>query len=221
MYYHLRSRWRLDGRLRPRAHDALRAEVRAPREGHARDPSSAALIDSQAVKKTSRAGGPERGYDGAKRLAGRKRHILLVVDTNGLVLAARVHGGADLPDRDGGGRRLLAEGLGGKLPRLELVWADGAYTGGLRDWAKEEELGWRVGVPYHRDRQPWRYGLEEKPRGFRVLPRRWVVERTFASLSRVRRLSKEDYERLPEMAEAMIFYGAMSRLVVRRLARAA
>ena len=218
MYYHLR-RWRLDGRL-PRAHDALRAEVRA-REGHARDPSSAALIGSQAVK-TSRAGGPERGYDGAKRLAGRKRHILLVVDTDGLVLAARVHGGADLlPDRDGGGRRLLAEGfLGGKLPRLELVWAGGAYTGGLRDWANEE-LGWRVEVPYHRDRQPWRYGLEEKPRGFRVLPRRWVVERTFASLSRVRRLSKEDYERLPEMAEAMIFYGAMSRLVLRRLARAA
>jgi putative transposase len=218
VYYHLR-RWRLDGRLRPRAHDALRAEVRAPREGHARDPSSAALIDSQAVK-TSRAGGPERGYDGAKRLAGRKRHILLV-DTNGLVLAARVHGGADLlPDRDGGGRRLLAEGfLGGKLPRLELVWAGGAYTGGLRDWAKEEELGWRVEVPYHRDRQPWRYGLEEKPRGFRVLPRRWVVERTFAWLSQVRRLSK-DYERLPEMAEAMI-YGAMSRLMLRRLARAA
>ncbi len=87
------------------------------------------MIDTQAVK-TSRAGGPERGYDGAKRLAGRKRHIL--VDTNGLVLAARVHG-ADLPDRDGG-RRLLAEGLGRKLPRLELVWADGAYTtGGLRE----------------------------------------------------------------------------------------
>ena len=83
----------------------------------------------------------------------------------------------------------------------------------------KEELGWRVEVPYHRDRQPWRYGLEEKPRGFRVLPRRWVVERTFAWLSQVRRLSK-DYERLPEVAEAMI-YGAMSRLMLRRLARVA
>ena len=103
------------------------------------------MIDSQAVK-TSRAGGPERGYDGAKRLAGRKRRIL--VDTNGLVLAARVHG-ADLPDRDGG-RRVLAEGLGQKLPRMELVWADGACTGGFREWA-QEELGWRVEVPYHRD----------------------------------------------------------------------
>jgi putative transposase len=115
-------------------------------------------------------------------------------------------------------RRLLAEGLGRKLPRLELVWADGAYTDRFREWAKEE-LGWRVEVPCHRDRQLWRYGLEEKPRGFRVLPRRWVVERTFAWLSQVRRLSK-DYERLPEMAEAMI-YGAMSRLMLRRLARAA
>jgi len=209
VYYHFR-RWRLDGRLH-RAHDALRSEVRA-REGRARDPSAAA-IDSQAVK-TSRAGGPERGYDGAKRLAGRKRHIL--VDTNGLVLAACVHG-ADLPDRDGG-RRLLAEGLGRKLPRLELVWADGAYTGGFREWA-EEKLGWRVEVPYHRDRQLWRYGLEEKPRGFRVLPRRWVVERTFAWLSQVRRLSK-DYERLPQTAEAMIYW-AMSRIMLRRLVRAA
>ncbi len=93
---------------------------------------------------------------------------------------------------------------------------------GLQDefrlWA-EEEQGWRVEVPYHRDRQLWRFGLEEKPRGFRVLPRRWVVERTFAWLSQVRRLSK-DYERLPEVAEAMI-YGAMSRLMLRRLARAA
>jgi putative transposase len=61
--------------------------------------------------------------------------------------------------------------------------------------------------------------LEEKPRGFRVLPRRWVVERTFAWLSQVRRLSK-DYERLPRVAEAMI-YGAMSRLMLRRLAKAA
>ena len=138
------------------------------------------------------------------------------MDTNGLVLAACVHG-ADLPDRDGG-RRLLAESFGRELPRLKLVWADGAYTGEFRRWA-EEEQGWRVEVPYHRDRQLWRYGLEEKPRGFRVLPRRWVVERTFAWLSQVRRLSK-DYERLPEVAEAMI-YGAMSRIMLRRLARTA
>src|SRR5829696_2239654 len=108
VYYHFRRRWRLDGRLR-RAHDRLREAVRES-QGRDRNPS-ASVIDSQAVK-TSRAGGPERGYDGAKRLAGRKRHIL--VDTNGLVLAVRVHG-ADLPDRDGG-RRLAGRGLGREAP---------------------------------------------------------------------------------------------------------
>ncbi len=211
VYYHFR-RWRLDGRLR-RAHGAIRAEIRA-RDGRPRDPSAAA-IDSQVVK-TGRSGGPERGYDGAKRLSGRKRHLL--VDTGGLVLGARVHA-ASLHDRDGGAQALLTDELKEELARLELVWADGAYTGGFREWAQEER-GWRVEVPHHRDRQLWRYGLEQRPRGFQVLPRRWVVERTFAWLSQVRRLSK-DYERLPEKtAEAMI-YGAMSRIMLRRLARGA
>ena len=91
------------------------------------------------------------------------------MDTNGLVLAARVHG-AGLHDRDGG-QRLLAEGLQRELPRMELIWADGAYTSGFCEWAHHER-GWRVEVPHHRDRQLWRYGLEEKPRGLRVLPRR-------------------------------------------------
>jgi putative transposase len=101
------------------------------------------------------------------------------------------------------------------LSRLELVWADGAYTSEFRRWA-EEERGRRVEVPYHQDRQLWRYGLEEKPRGFRVLPRRWVVERTFAWLGKARRLAR-DYERLPETGVAMI-YAAMSRIMLRRLA---
>ena len=130
-------------------------------------------------------------------------------------MAAKVHG-ADLPDRDGG-RRLLEEWQE-ELARMELLWADGAYTGGLREWLRRR-LGWRLEVPRHRDRQLWPYGLEEKPRGFLVLPRRWVVERTFAWLGLSRRFSK-DYERLPETAEAMI-YGAMSRLMLRRSVRAA
>ena len=208
VYYHFRK-WRRDGRLQ-QAHDRLRATVRES-ECRDRDPSGA-VLDSQVVKTTG-VGGPERGYDGAKRLSGRKRHLL--VDTGGLVLSARVHA-ASLHDRDGA-QGLLTDELKKELPQLELVWADGAYTNEFRRWA-EEERGWRVEVPYHRNRQLWRYGLEEKPRGFRVLPRRWVVERTFAWLGQARRLAK-DYERLPETAVAMIYW-AMSRIMLRRLARA-
>lgn len=209
VYYHF-WKWRRDGRLR-QAHDRLREEVREA-EGRERNPSGA-VIDSQAVKGTG-VGGPERGYDGAKRLSGRKRHLL--VDTGGLVLSASVRA-ASLHDR-AGARELLSDELKESLPRLELLWADGAYTGGFRRWAKEER-GWRVEVPRHRDRQLWRYGLEEKPRGFLVLPRRWVVERTFAWLGHARRLAK-DYERLPETGVAMILW-AMSRIMLRRLARVA
>jgi transposase len=162
VYYHFRK-WRIDGRLR-QAHERLRAAVREA-EGRNPDPSGA-VIDSQAVK-GSGVGGPERGYDGAKRLSGRKRHLL--VDTNGLVLSAHVHA-ASLHDREGG-QRLLSDELAEKLPRLAIVWADAAYTGGFRSWVRQER-GWRVEVPYHPDRQLWRYGLEEKPRGFQVLPRR-------------------------------------------------
>lgn len=207
VYYHFRK-WRRDGRLQ-QAHDRLRATVRES-ECRDRDPSGA-VLDSQVVKTTG-VGGPERGYDGAKRLSGRKRHLL--VDTGGLVLSARVHA-ASLHDRDGA-QGLLTDELKKELPQLELVWADGAYTNEFRRWA-EEERGWRVEVPYHRNRQLWRYGLEEKPRGFRVLPRRWVVERTFAWLGQARRLAN-DYERLPETAVAMIYW-AMSRIMLRRLAR--
>ena len=208
VYYHF-GKWRRDGRLR-RAHDRLRAAVREA-EGRKPDPSGA-VIDSQAVKSTG-VGGPERGYDGAKRLSGRKRHLL--VDTGGLVLEARVHA-ASLHDRDGG-RRLLADELE-DLPRLSVIWADAAYTGRFREWVRQHR-GWRVEVPRHPDRQLWRYGLEEKPRGFQILPRRWVVERTFAWLGQARRLAK-DYERLPETAVAMI-HAAMSRIMLRRLTRAA
>ena len=139
VYYHF-GKWRRDGRLR-QAHDRLRAAVREA-EGRDRNPS-AAVIDSQAVKGTG-VGGPERGYDGAKRLSGRKRHLL--VDTGGLVLGALVHA-ASLHDRDGA-QGLLSDELKRELPRMELLWADGAYTRGFREWA-EEERGWRVEVPDH------------------------------------------------------------------------
>ncbi len=102
---------------------------------------------------------------------------------------------------------------------MELLWADGAYTGGFREWLWRQ-LGWRLEVAHHPDRQLWRYGLEEKPRGFQVLP---LVVGSWSVPSRVAGLVaavRKDYERLPESSEAMI-YGAMSRLMLRRLARAA
>jgi putative transposase len=167
VFAHFR-RWRLDGTLR-RAHDRLRALARAAEGRNARP--SAAIIDSQTMRATG-VGGPARGYDAAKRTFGRKRHIL--VDAAGLVLLAHVHA-ADLHDRLGA-QLLIERAADDELPRLELVWADGAYAATFARWL-EAERGWRVEVLKHRDRHLWRHGLEDKPRGFQVIPRRWVVER--------------------------------------------
>ena len=131
------------GRLR-QAHERLRAAVRES-GGRNPDPSGAA-IDSQAVQ-GSGVGGPERGYYGAKRLSGRKRHLL--VDTGGLVLGAHVHA-ASLRDR-AGAQRLLDDELAEKLPRLAVVWADAAYRGRFGSWVCDER-GWQeVEVPLPRD----------------------------------------------------------------------
>ncbi len=144
-------------------------------------------------------GGP-RGYDAGKRVKGRKRHIL--VDTRGLLLAAAVHP-ADIQDRDGA--RLVLERLAGKHDRLRVIWADGAYGGKLVAWAKAMG-GWSLELVR---RSP---GLGT----FQVLPRRWVVERTFGWLNLQRRLSK-DYEALCETTETWR-YIAMTGLMLRRLA---
>jgi putative transposase len=121
----------------------------------------------------------------------------------GLLLAVVVHA-ANIQDRDGA--KLVMQRLLGRCPRLERIWADGAYAGQLVLWAR------RIGG--------WRLELVRRPRQqhtFQVLPRRWVVERTFAWLGRQRRLSK-DYEGLPETTEAWV-YISMTGLMLRRLER--
>lgn len=192
------SAWSKDGTL-ARVHDALRAQVRAV-EGRAEEPT-AGIVDAQTIRGADTVGASGRGYDAGKKTNGRKRHV--IVDTVGLLLVVMVTA-ASVQDRDGG--RLVSEKVAKSHPGLRLIWADGGYAGRFVAWAREK-LSIIVDIVRKRDGQ----------RGFEVLPRRWVVERTFAWIMKCRRLAA-DYERRTDHAEAMVTW-AMIGLMCRRLAR--
>jgi putative transposase len=212
--YHYFRKWRLDGTWE-KINLAIRERLRVRLKKNPQP--SAAIVDSQSVRTTG-VGGEERGYDGGKKIEGRKRHLL--VDTEGFVLQARVHS-AKVMDHEG--IKLLLGHVGEKFPRLSHLWLDSAYRGEDKgkDWV-EKALGWTVEL-VERPRKPapekvletWtadEWAKEGKkvdwqkllpPRGFQVLPRRWVVERSLAWICHNRRMAK-DYERLCASSETFV-----------------
>ncbi len=210
VYWYFRM-WRNEGLWDQILH-ALRRQVR---QKQGRDPEpSAAVIDSQSIK-TSAVRGPEKGYDAGKNIWGRKRTVF--VDTQGHLLGVKVTG-ADASDLQGA--KLLLEPVKQLFGRLTLLWGDSHYGGSLIAWIKEH-LGWSVqvvrGLITVKDSAPTQEAAgdnEQKrsARGFQILPRRWVVERSLAWITRWRRLAR-DHEGRPESSEAFIMLSASRRML--------
>ncbi|WP_447031604.1 IS5 family transposase [Streptomyces hypolithicus] len=190
-------RWREHG-LIAEFHDRLREQVRA-RAGRNVEPS-AGIVDSQSVKAAANVPATSRGYDGNKKINGRRRHI--VTDVLGLLLSVHVTP-ADTGDRDA--FQALLPFLSKRFHRLRLIWADGGYTGPVLAGAAKA-LNIMLEIVKRSD----------DTKGFKILPRRWVVERTFGWLMRSRRLAR-DFETTTVSAESMILW-SMAMVMSRRLA---
>jgi len=195
--YHYFRTWNRDGTLTA-LHGGLREQIRQA-EGRHVEPS-AAILDSQSVRAAETVARSSRGFDAGKKVNGRKRHI--AVDTTGLLLVVLVTG-AGVQDRHAA--RLLLWTLAGCFTRISMVWVDGGYSGTPIDYGTTLVLVVEVVAKL------------AGQIGFTVLPRRWVVERTFAWINRCRRTTR-DYERLPDHHAAMVQW-SMVIIMTRRLAR--
>jgi transposase len=192
------QRWNERG-LPPRLVERLRERLRVGL-GRDRQPS-AAIVDSQSVKAADVVGALTRGFDSGKKINGRKRHV--AVDVEGFVLAVVVTA-ANVGDRMGA--KLLVIRLLDAYTRLKLIWADAGYDGRpLADWVRSVAA---ITVQVIK---------RTEAHTFKIVPRRWVVERTFGWLLRYRRLVR-DYERLPEHHEAMVYWATVL-IMTKRLAR--
>jgi transposase len=200
--YYWAGKWQAGGAIET-MHGQLREQVR--RVAGLKAAPTAAIIDSQSVRAAEEVARADRGYDAGKKINGRKRHI--AVDTTGLLLTVLVTA-ASVQDRDAA--KPLLWNLRKAFPRVKLAWADGGYAGKLVTWAAA------------RLKPKLTLQIVKRPddlHAFKVLPRRWVVERTLAWITRHRRTVR-DYERLPAHHETYIYW-AMIIIMTRRLARIA